>query len=159
MQLTAHTDYALRLLIYLATHGSRKVSTREIADAYGISLNHLTKVAKSLTKGGWLITAKGGGGGLMLAPHTADARLGEIVRYTEMHFELAECFAPITNQCPITGVCGLKPVLYRAQMAFFAVLDSVTVQEIARNPRELDAAFKMKRGAGIKSRQREQAGH
>ena len=148
MQLTAHTDFALRLLIYLTTHRSRKVSTREVADAYGISLNHLTKVAKSLTKGGWLITAKGAGGGLMLAPHTLQTRLGEIVRYTEMNFEIAECFDPATNQCPITGVCGLKPVLYRAQRAFFAVLDSVTVEEIAQNSQELGAAFAVVRGKG-----------
>lgn len=62
MQLTTHSDYALRLLIYLTSHQTRKVSTREVADAYGISLNHLTKVAKSLTKAGWLLAARGGGG-------------------------------------------------------------------------------------------------
>ena len=46
MQLTTHTDYALRLLIYLMSHRSRKVSTREVAEAYAISLHHLAKVAK-----------------------------------------------------------------------------------------------------------------
>ena len=59
MQLTAHTDFALRLIIYLLVHPERKVSTKEVAQAYGISLNHLTKVAKSLTKAGWLVTARG----------------------------------------------------------------------------------------------------
>ena len=54
MQLTTHSDYALRLLIYLMTYDAKCI--REVSDAYGISLNHLTKVAKSLTKGGWLVT-------------------------------------------------------------------------------------------------------
>lgn len=141
MQLTTHTDYALRLLIYLMSHDPRKVSTREVAEAYGISLHHLTKVAKSLTKGGWLLTTRGGGGGLVLAPHTPDARVGEIVRYTEFTCDLAECFNPSSNTCPITAACHLKPILYRARKAFFDVLDSVTVREMARNPGELVPVF------------------
>src|SRR5689334_22196989 len=68
MQLTTHTDYALRLLLYVMSQAPRKVSTCEAADAFAISLNHLTKVAKALTQGGYLITARGGGGGLQLAP-------------------------------------------------------------------------------------------
>src|SRR6478735_265652 len=110
MQLTSHTDYALRLLIYLMSNNTRNVSTREVAEAYGISLNHLTKVAKSLTRGGWLISARGGGGGLMLAPHTPDTRIGEIVRYTEPNCDITECFRTAGNACPITNVCHLKPV-------------------------------------------------
>lgn len=141
MRLTTHTDYALRLLIYLMAHRERKVSTKEVAEAYRVSLHHLTKVAKSLTRGGWLIAAKGSGGGLTLAAHTPSATLGEIVRYTETTCDLAECFDVRANACPITGPCELKPVLYRAQRAFFEVLDGVTVQEIARNRRELGVAF------------------
>ena len=137
MQLTTHSDYALRLLIYLMSDQTRKVSTREVADAYGISLHHLTKVAKSLTKAGWLVAARGSGGGLTLAAHTPETRVGEIVRHTEARCDIAECFDPKSNTCPIIGVCHLKPVLYRARKAFFDVLDTVTVQEIARNPGEL----------------------
>ncbi len=148
MQLTTHTDYALRLLIYLMSHDTRKVSTREVADAYGISLHHLTKVAKSLTKGGWLVAVRGGGGGLMLAPHTPETRIGEIVRYTEFTCDLAECFNAARNTCPITAVCHLKPVLYRARRAFFDVLDTVTVRDIAGNQEELHPLFIARTGPG-----------
>ncbi len=145
MQLTSHTDYALRLLIYLMSQDARKVSTREVAHAYGISLHHLTKVAKSLTKGGWLIAARGGGGGLILAAHTPETRVGEIVRYTECTFDIVECFSSVANTCPITAVCHLKPILYRARRAFFEVLDTVTVRDIARNPEDLSPIFALPR--------------
>ena len=141
MQLTTHSDYALRLLIYLASHGPRTVSTREVADAYGISLHHLTKVAKSLTKAGWLTAARGGGGGLMLAAHTLEARVGEIVRHTEPNCDIAECFNPASNTCPIIAVCRLKPVLFRARKAFFDVLDTVTIRDISRNSAQLNPVF------------------
>ena len=141
MQLTTHTDYALRLLLYLMSHDSRNVSTREVAEAYGISLNHLTKVAKSLTRGGWLVSARGGGGGLQLAPHTTEATVGEIVRFSETTCNLAECFNAKSNTCPIIQVCRLKTVLHRAQHAFFSVLDAVPLREIAGNADDLARVF------------------
>jgi Rrf2 family nitric oxide-sensitive transcriptional repressor len=130
MKLTYRTDYALRVLIYLMNHPGQKATTREMAEFYGISLNHLTKVAKTLTRAGWLTTTRGTTGGLMLAAHTADTKLGEIVRLTETT-EVVECFTPTTNTCPIALRCHLKPILYKAQRAFFDVLDAHTVRDLA----------------------------
>jgi len=130
------------MLLYLMSHPGRKVTTKEVAEAYGISLNHLTKVAKSLTKAGWLVASRGGGGGLMLADHTPDTSVGEIVRFTESALDIAECFDAGTNTCPITRACQLKPILYRAKRAFFEVLDGSTVRDIARNSEELQPLFK-----------------
>jgi Rrf2 family transcriptional regulator, nitric oxide-sensitive transcriptional repressor len=138
MQLTTHTDYALRLLLFVMSQAPRKVTTREVADAFGISLHHLTKVAKSLTRAGWLVSARGSGGGLQLAQHTPDVSVGEIVRYTETNCDLAECFSKQSNTCPLTTVCRLKGVLHRAQHAFFTVLNGVTLREIAGNRAEIN---------------------
>lgn len=130
MQLTYHTDFALRILIYMMGRPAQKVTTREMAEFYGISLNHLTKVAKALTRSGWLTTTRGAGGGLLLAPHTPDTKVGEIIRLME-RTDLLECFVPETNTCPIIKGCRLKPLLYKARTAFFDVLDAHTVRELA----------------------------
>lgn len=140
VQLTSHTDYALRLLIYLLCRPGQNVSTREMATAYGISLHHLTKVAKSLTRGGWLVTARGGGGGLRLASHTPEAKVGDVIRFTE-NLDLLECFVPEKNTCPIVRACELRSVLHQARAAFFAVLDRYQVRDLARNPEELNRLF------------------
>ena len=137
MQLNYHTDYALRVLTYLTVRPGRRVSTREMAEFYGISLHHLTKVAKFLTQRGWLVTTRGSGGGLMLAPHTADAKIGEVVRSTEST-NLVECFVPETNTCPIHRSCHLKSILFQARRAFFEVLDSFTVRDLARFSAEVN---------------------
>ena len=133
MQLTYHTDYALRLLIYMMGRPAGKVTTREVAEFYGISLNHLTKVAKALTKAGWLTTSRGLGGGLELSAHTPAASVGEIVRQTQ-NWALVECFDFATNTCPIAGACGLKPILHQAQQAFFKVLDGYKISDLANVP-------------------------
>jgi Rrf2 family nitric oxide-sensitive transcriptional repressor len=49
--------------------------------------------------------------------------VGWLVRRTEPHFNLVECFDPATNTCPIAPACGLKGALHRAQHAFLKVLD------------------------------------
>lgn len=131
MKLTYRTDYALRVLIYLMKRPGEKVTTREMAEFYGVSLNHLTKVAKTLTRAGWLKTERGASGGVMLAPHTPDTKLGEIVRLTETP-DIVECFTPATNTCPIAARCDLKPILYMAQSAFYSVLDAHTVRDLAK---------------------------
>ena len=130
VHLTFHTDYALRVLIYLMRHPGERATTREMAEFYGVSHHHLIKVAKTLTRAGWLVATRGAGGGLTLAAHTPDARVGEIVRFTESG-DLVECFAPATNTCPIAETCALQPLLYRARRAFFEVLDGHTVRDLA----------------------------
>ena len=41
MRLTAHTDYALRVLMSLAVAGERLATIEELARRHGVSRNHL----------------------------------------------------------------------------------------------------------------------
>ncbi len=63
MQLTKHTDYGLRTLVYLAMHPGRRVSTAEIAEMFDVPQNHLTKVIGHLASSGIVATRRGRGGG------------------------------------------------------------------------------------------------
>ncbi|MGO9468748.1 MAG: RrF2 family transcriptional regulator [Isosphaeraceae bacterium] len=73
---------------------------------------------------------RGRGGGLRLAMLPSEINIGWLVRQTEPHFDLVECFDPATNTCPIAPACGLKGLLYRAQHAFLRVLDECTLEQI-----------------------------
>ncbi len=53
MRLTVYTDYALRLLMYLALKDEGLATISEIATSYGISRNHLMKVAYELGAAGY----------------------------------------------------------------------------------------------------------
>lgn len=132
MRLTVYSDYALRMLIYLAVDTSRLATVGEIADAYGISKNHLTKVAHELGVWGYVETVRGRGGGLRLARPAGEIGLGEIVRKTEPDMALVPCFAPIDDDCAIARCCLLKEALRKAGAAFLAVLDGYTLQDLVR---------------------------
>jgi Rrf2 family nitric oxide-sensitive transcriptional repressor len=137
MKLTAFTDYSLRVLIYLAADPARRATIAEISTAFDISENHLTKVIHFLGKQGWLSTVRGKGGGVVLARAAEDINIGLVVRDTEGQVRPVECFSDTDNHCVIAPCCRLKGVLGEAVQAFYAVLDRYSLDQIARNQREL----------------------
>jgi Rrf2 family nitric oxide-sensitive transcriptional repressor len=138
MKLTKYTDYALRVLIYLALSNGRQCSIAEIAQSYGVSENHLMKVVQQLAREGLVDSMRGRGGGLRLRKNAEDIRIGAVVRLTEPDMDLAECAS-----CIITGLCGLTPVFGRATQAFLQVLDEVTLADVIRSGDGLRAMLRL----------------
>ncbi|MGH9620316.1 MAG: Rrf2 family transcriptional regulator [Bryobacteraceae bacterium] len=136
MYLTRHSDYTMRLLIHLAVQPGRVATIREIAGSYGISRNHLMKVANGVVRAGYVEAVRGRTGGLRLAKPPQRIRVGDVLRATE-DWTLAECFDPASNTCPITGGCGLRLVLKEALDAYFEVLDRYTLADLVRKRRLL----------------------
>lgn len=137
MHLTQFSDYGLRLALYLACHPDRLVSVEEVGQAYGISRHHLVKVVQALTDLKVIEAQRGRGGGMRLARRPDEINVGWLIRRTEPHFDLVECFDPETNTCPIAPACGLKGALQRAQRAFLAVLDEYSLDDFRSHRSEL----------------------
>ena len=142
MQLTRYSDYSLRALIYLGLNAHRRCTTREIAEAYGISENHLMKLIHRLGQEGFIATTRGRNGGVELAMPASEINLGEVFRATEGNFDLVECFATgERNTCPIAGPCLLTHVLETALQAFLDVLDRHTLEDLLRPADALKGIF------------------
>ncbi|WKB55397.1 Rrf2 family transcriptional regulator [Eleftheria terrae] len=130
MKLTAFTDYCLRVLIYLAAQAPRRATIAAIAQAYGVSEHHLTKVVHFLGKEGWVATVRGKGGGLGLALPPTQVSIGEVVRRAEGPAVPAECFDRERGACAIAPACRLRQALREAVDAFHAVLDGYTLEDL-----------------------------
>ena len=132
MRLTNWTDYSLRVLMFCAAHAEREqpATVGEIAEAHGISRNHLTKIVMTLSALGWLETTRGRGGGLRLLKPASEIVLGDVVRQTETDFNLVECFDEAHNTCLLDGRCRLKGALKEAMDAYLKVLDGVTLADL-----------------------------
>lgn len=129
MRLTYQTDFALRTLMFLAaTEGHQTIDS--IARHYGISKNHLMKVAQRLVAEGYVESVRGRGGGLALAAEPKALNLGEIVRRFEDTGSFVECFDAATNTCAATPACGLKHILAGGVAAFMKHLDRFTVADL-----------------------------
>jgi len=130
MQLTSYTDYALRTLLYLGGNQERLCTIAEISEFHGISRNHLTKVAHNLGTNGFIQTVRGKSGGLRLAHKPEDIVLADVIRLTEPHMNIQECFSRETNTCPLINRCKLMGVFYEARQGFMSVLEGKTLKDI-----------------------------
>lgn len=138
MQLDKFTDYALRILMTLAVRAPARVPTSEIATLYGVSENHLSKVATQLAREGFASTERGRNGGLVLTRPADQILIGDVVRAMKRDDLVAECFG--TNKtCLILPACGLRGPLAEAQEAFFATLDRYSLADVIRSRVALSA--------------------
>ena len=133
MRLTVYTDYALRLLMYLAVKDDGLSTIAEVSESYGISKNHLMKVAHQLGVAGYVGTVRGRGGGLRLAKPIGAINLGDVVRHTEPDMALVPCFAADSASCAIFSGCALRGALSGARDAFLSALDGYTLADLVRS--------------------------
>jgi Rrf2 family transcriptional regulator, nitric oxide-sensitive transcriptional repressor len=138
MRLTNFSDYALRLLMFVAAQ-DRQVTIEEVAEVFDISRNHLMKIATVLTRSGYLKAIRGRSGGLILGKRPEKIRLGDVVRTTEPDFALVECFSS-SDQCVITRRCVFKGVIHEALDAFAATLDRYTLADVMLRPGDFGVA-------------------
>ncbi|MEU8632577.1 Rrf2 family transcriptional regulator [Amycolatopsis sp. NPDC048633] len=130
MHLNRATDIALRILMFAGARGSQ-VTIDELAAAMALPRNHVAKVVQRLQHHGFVVTARGRGGGVRLADGVLSSSAGHVVRYFEGDAEVVNCDEP---PCPLRDVCRLRGALHVAQEAFFASLDEVPLTALVAPP-------------------------
>ncbi|TQJ52541.1 Rrf2 family transcriptional regulator [Streptomyces sp. NBC_00080] len=135
MRLLRSTDLALRVLMRLAVAGDTPEATpttRDVAAAMEVPYTHAAKVVAELQHMGLLEARRGRGGGLALTERGRAASVGTVVRAFEGDGDVVDCEG--ATPCPLASACRLRGALRRAQEAFFASLDPITVADIVAEP-------------------------
>jgi Rrf2 family transcriptional regulator, nitric oxide-sensitive transcriptional repressor len=138
VQLTLHTDFALRVLIQVGLNDGKLTTIKEIAQTFDISKAHLMKVVNDLSRKGYLDTVRGRNGGIRLMREPRDINIGEVVRDTETQLDVIGCLEH-RGYCPIQRVCVLRGILSNATDAFLAVLDAHTLADLIKPRRVLSS--------------------
>ena len=141
MRLTTYTDYALRVLMYVALKSGDLVRIDEVAASFGISRNHLSKIVHHLGSRGYVRTVQGRNGGFQLARDAAEITVGQVVRDFEPDFNLVECFDSTRSKCRIQPSCVLAGELDDALSAFLGRLDSVTLRDLVAPRHKLQSSL------------------
>ena len=129
MRLTTFSEYSMRVMMYLGLQHGQLATIAEIAQAYNISENHLTKVVHQLAQRGYVETVRGKGGGLRLARDPNTVNLGAMIRDSEGEPSLLPC-VDSQSDCCIQPACKLMVILREAQTALFNVLDKYTLADL-----------------------------
>ncbi|WAU80045.1 Rrf2 family transcriptional regulator [Streptomyces sp. Qhu-G9] len=132
MRLLRSTDLALRVLMRLAVTEGTTPTTREVAAAMEVPYTHAAKVVAELQHLGLLDARRGRGGGLALTGEGRTASVGAVVRAFEGDGDVVDCEG--SAPCPLNTGCRLRGALRRAQEAFYASLDPLTVTDMVAAP-------------------------
>lgn len=132
MQLTKFTDLGLRVMMRLAVSPGVGLTTSQVADEMSIPYTHTTKVVLRLKELGMIEARRGRGGGLSITAKAHGTSVGWLTRQLEGGTEVVTCEG--TAPCPLRFGCKLRNALHRAQDAFFTALDTMTIDDLVREP-------------------------
>lgn len=131
MQCTRFTDFALRVLVYVAQRPDEWVTIRQISEAYGVSRNHLMKVVSFLGSRGYLASQRGPGGGIRLQLPAHQIRLADVLMDAEGGMDLL----PEPETLPDTLVeahARLGEMLENAVQAFLRDLNGQSLADLLK---------------------------
>lgn len=135
MQLNKFTDYALRVVLYIAPSRELPYTISEVATALHVSENHLIKVVHFMAKQHWLMTTRGKGGGIRLNPQSLTLKLGDIVQTLQGDHQVVNCLEP--SPCILLKTCGLKSILNQAMQQFYQSLNQYTLADVVNQPTKI----------------------
>jgi Rrf2 family protein len=132
MELTRKGEYAIRGILYLARQPQGKVAlVGEIASACDVPKSFLAKILQDFVKVGLVTSSRGTGGGFLLARSADRITLREVVEAVEGPIMPNRCLIE-EGACEKDGTCRVHPVWERVREQTVAILDGVTIEELAR---------------------------
>ncbi|MBN9662002.1 MAG: Rrf2 family transcriptional regulator [Acidobacteria bacterium] len=135
MQLTRAADYAVRVMLHLASVPSGgRVTLSEFANFGDAPEAFLSKVLQALTRAGLTLSHRGVSGGYTLARPAEAITLLDVVEALEGPLQLNICIGP-DGFCGRSGWCSVHLVWQEAQDALTSVLRAHTIAALAaRSP-------------------------
>lgn len=137
MQLNITTDYASRILIYLATV-DRLASAQEIASNMGIPGKYIATVMQKLKKHGYVDSQQGNSGGYFLAKDPKDINLYDVFYIMEEGVSFSRCdicrptcfLHEEGRECPINNAYVMTETVIKN------TLSNITIEELSRNHKQ-----------------------
>ena len=133
MQLNITTDYAIRLVYYLASVG-RPAGRSEISDSMCVPRSAFGPIAQSLKRGGILDTHRGASGGYLLTKRPEDMSLGAIINIMEGTTRINRCLEE-GNPCNRNGApsCPVHKFYSHIQSYLDEVFEQKTIASLMKD--------------------------
>jgi Rrf2 family transcriptional regulator, cysteine metabolism repressor len=135
MRLSRRSEYALRVLVDLARHGSTcPVPLAILAGRNDLPPKFLEQILSRLKRAGIVRTTLGARGGYALAVDPAEVTVGGIVRLIDGGLGPVACVEPSSTEvctCPTPADCSVRSLMGEVRDAILAVLERETLAALA----------------------------
>jgi len=131
MRLTRHGDYAVRVVVDLASRPAGAIVPRaRIQERQDVPPAFLAKIVQALARGGLVRTHPGARGGVSLARAASAISLRDVIEAAEGPLALNRCVVA-AGACPRDRGCPVHPVWVRLQRLLARELEAVSMAELA----------------------------
>lgn len=129
LRISKMTDYGTVVMTHLAKFPDRRFSARELAEELGIAVPTVSKILKTLERGGLLAAQRGKHGGYSLADEPEKVTVAQVIRAMEGPIALTEC-ASEAVQCDQEDSCTVQNNWQRINKAIMRALEEVSLVEM-----------------------------
>ncbi len=133
MRFQITTDYAIRIIIYLAQHHNQVVTAKEMAEQLGITNGYVNKLVRKIKQSGYIDSIQGPVGGYRLAKRASDITLNDIVEAMEGKICINRCLEEdgfCSRHSGHSQICPVNAILAELQSDMIATLKSKRIDEI-----------------------------
>ena len=133
MKISTKGRYALRLMLDLAINSEDKfISLKAISQRQEISDKYLEQIIHTLSKAGFVQSARGAQGGYRLSRAPEEYTVGEILRLVENSLVPVSCLE-CGNFCENADDCLTIDLYRRLQQAIDDIVDNTTLADLMKN--------------------------
>ena len=132
MQLTSTTDYAIRIICYLAAQ-RQMISTSELSQELSVPSSYIPKITKKLKQAGIIKACEGIKGGYQIAKQPENISLRDVISCTESTMAISRCLEK-EEGCSKNYIacCKVHQILLDLQNIYNNRLESVKISDIIR---------------------------
>ena len=134
MLVSTRGRYALRFLVDLAENQGTEgyITTHELAERQQVSQKYAERLMGALSKGKFVETAHGKGGGYRLGLAPGDCRVSDVLRAMNEEIAPVECLACDPNNCPRAKNCRTLPMWQKLGRVINEFFDGVTIADLMK---------------------------
>ena len=132
MQLTSTTDYAIRIVCYLAAQ-RQMIATSELSQELSVPSSYIPKITKKLKQAGIIKACEGIKGGYQIAKQPENISLRDVISCTESTMAISRCLEK-EGGCSKNYIacCKVHQILLDLQNIYNNRLESVKISDIIR---------------------------
>lgn len=130
MKLTKSADFALRIVIFLASTQGKGATMPLLAERLAIPYNNLSKLVQLLAKAQVLQTRQGKNGGVSLLRRPDQISLKTVIDVIDGPTRLTECLVN-KDFCSLNESCQLKSALGDVQRQIDSILEKKKISSFA----------------------------
>ncbi|MDR2903807.1 MAG: Rrf2 family transcriptional regulator [Clostridiales bacterium] len=139
MKISTRGRYGLKAMIDLdiESGGGKCICLKSIAERQGIPENYLEQIIAILKKAGFVKSIRGAQGGYILNKPSNEITVGDILRALEGSLSPVNCVESGDAACGTgdCGTCPTKSVWGKIYNSLNDVVDSITLEDLARDSR------------------------